>query len=62
MLKLKKLYSLINRNAKLTLTDSNRKEVFFYGSVKDIPDVYDDWGVIDIIEYSNYDYEIVIAK
>jgi hypothetical protein len=62
MLKLKKLYSLINRNVKLTLTDAKFKEVYFYGKVKDIPDKYDLYGVIDIIEYSNYDYTIVIKK
>ncbi len=62
MLKLKKLYSLINRNAKLSLMDSSRKNVYFYGTVKDIPDIYDNYGVIDIIEYSNYDYAIVITK
>ena len=30
--------------------------------MKDIPDAYDSWKVIDIIEFSNYDIMIVIAE
>ena len=60
MLKLSKLYSLISRNATVTLADPSRKEVYFTGSVKDIPDAYDSWVVNDIIEFSNYDFMIEI--
>lgn len=64
MLKLSKIYNLLNRNAKLTLTDPKHKEVYFYGKVKDIPDVYDSWIVNDIIEFSNYDLtiEVIMQK
>ena len=62
MLKLSKLYSLINRNVKITLTDTNHREVYFEGYTKDIPDTYDSWKVADIIEFSSYDYMIEIVK
>jgi hypothetical protein len=62
MLQLSKLYNLINRNVKITLTDTAHREVYFGGYVKDIPDAYDSWKVIDIIEFSNYDIMIVIAE
>ena len=60
MLKLSKLYSLISRNATVTLADPSHKEAYFTGSVKDIPDAYDSWVVNDIIEFSNYDFMIGI--
>ena len=60
MLKLSKLYSLINRNATVTLADPSQKEAYFTGRVKDIPDAYDSWVVNDIIEFSNYDFMIEI--
>ena len=62
MLQLSKLYNLINRNVKITLTDTAHREVYFGGYVKDIPDAYDSWKVIDIIEFSNYEIMIVIAE
>lgn len=62
MLKLSKLYNLINRNVKITLADTARKEVYFGGYVRDISDTYDSWKVIDIIEFSNYDIMILIEK
>lgn len=62
MLKLKKLYNLINRNVTLNLINEKRTKVYFYGKVSNIPDKYDLWKVFDIIEISNYEYEIIIAE
>ena len=36
MLKLKKLYSLINRNATIKLVNEKHTDVYFCGTVKDI--------------------------
>ena len=46
MLKLKKLYSLINRNATIKLVNLKNIQTFISaGTVKDIPDQYDLWKV-----------------
>ena len=62
MLKLKKLYSHLSRNAVYNLIDPKRKEVYFSGEVSDIPDSLDDYEVCDILEYSSYEYAIIIKK
>ena len=62
MLKLKKLYSLINRNATIKLVNEKRTDVYFYGTVKDIPDQYDLWKVVDLFELNSYEYEIMITE
>ncbi len=49
MLKLKKLYSLINRNATMKLVNEKHTDVYFCGTVKDIPDQYDLWKVVDLL-------------
>ena len=62
MLKLKKLYNLLNRNVKLNIVNPKHSTVYFYGSVKDIPDEYDNYTVVDINAFSNFEYEIIITK
>ena len=62
MLKLSKLYSLLNRNAFISLTGTKHSETFFSGNVKDIPDAFDSWIVNDIIEHSSYDFTIEIVE
>ena len=53
MLKLKKLYSLINRNATIKLVNEKHTDVYFCGTVKDIPDQYDLWKVVDLFELNS---------
>ena len=62
MLKLKKLYSLINRNATIKLVNEKHTDVYFCGTVKDIPDQYDLWKVVDLFELNSYEYEIMITE
>ena len=62
MLKLKKLYSLINRNATIKLVNEKRTDFYFCGTVKDIPDQYDLWKVVDLVELNSYEYEIMITE
>ena len=52
MLKLKKLYSLINRNATIKLVNEKRTDVYFCGTVK----------VVDLFELNSYEYEIMITE
>lgn len=47
MIKLRKFYELISRNAVITLATG--EFVHYYGIVKNIPDEYDDWTVVDFI-------------
>ena len=62
MLKLKKLYSLINRNATIKLVNEKRTDDYFCGTVKDIPDQYDLWKVADLFELNSHEYEIMITE
>ena len=62
MLKLKKLYSLINRNATIKLVNEKRADVYFCGTVNDIPDQYDLWKVADLFELNSHEYEIMITE
>ena len=47
MIKLRKFYELISRNATVTLTSASLDKVLFEGSIKDIPDGFDDCIVED---------------
>ena len=49
MLKLKKLYSLINRNATIKLVNEKRTDVYFCGTV-------------NLFELNSYEYEIMITE
>ena len=40
-MKLHKLYNLISRNVILNLVDPKHKEVYYYGSVRNIPNTFD---------------------
>lgn len=61
-MKFKKLWSLINRNVVFTLTDPNKKEVYYYGNLRSLPDAYGSWVVHDLIEISSYEYMIVVTE
>ncbi len=54
-MKLRKFYELINRNAHITLTNRMLDTVYFEGSLKDIPDEYDDAKVLDFTMSSEGD-------
>jgi len=62
MLKLYKFYELINRNALVTLTEDTLTKTYFEGSVKDIPDSFDDWNVTDFCVSDGGDFLFHIAK
>ena len=51
MLKLKKLYSLINRNATIKLVNEKHTDVYFCGTV-----------AVDLFELNSYEYEIMITE
>ena len=55
-MKLRKFYELISRNAVVTLTNSTLDKVFFEGSVKNIPDAYDDCPVEDFCMSDDGDF------
>lgn len=46
-MKLYKFYDLINRNANVTLANATLDKTYYDGSMKSIPDKYDDWKVLD---------------
>ena len=62
MIRLHKFYSLIDRNALVTLTNEAKDCSYFEGSVKDIPDGYDDWEVIDFCVSDNGDFLFKVRK
>ena len=62
MLKLKEYFSLINRNATITLTGSDKGQAAYYkGLVKGIPDRYDEWTVSDfkVSDEGEFSFEII---
>ncbi len=63
-MKLRKFYELISRNAMVTLTNSSHDTVYYEGSVKDIPDAYDDCAVEDFCMSNTGDFlfEIKVSK
>lgn len=52
MIRLRKFYELISRNAAVTLTNASLDEVFYEGSLKDIPDQFDD-SIVENFAVSN---------
>ena len=52
MIKLKKFYELISRNATVTLTNTSLDKVFYEGSLKNIPDRFDD-SIVENFTVSN---------
>lgn len=62
MLKLKEYFSLINRNATITLTSPDKGHAAYYtGLVRGIPDRYGEWEVSDfkISEEGKISFEII---
>lgn len=52
MIRLRKFYELISRNAMVTLTNKGLDRVFYEGSLKDIPDCFDD-SIVEDFSVSN---------
>lgn len=47
MIKMSKFYDLVSRNATITLQKGKRGKLYYTGSLKNLPDQYDNWEVID---------------
>lgn len=62
MLKLNKFYELISRNAMVTLTEHTLSKTYFEGSVKEIPDTFDDWNVTDFCVSNQGDFLFEISR
>ena len=62
MIKLRKFYELISRNANITLAAADLSKNYFEGSLKDIPDCYDDATVIDFCISNDGDFLFKIEK
>ena len=60
MLKLRKFYELISRNAEITVVNYKTKKELFKGSLKDIPDELDDSEVKDFNVSNNGDFIFLI--
>ncbi|MDD4291062.1 MAG: hypothetical protein PHX51_02325 [Clostridia bacterium] len=57
-----KFYELINRNALVTLTNPKLDTTYFEGSLKDIPDTYNDWKVKDFCVSNSGDFLFEIVE
>ena len=55
-MKLSKFYDLISRNATVTLTNTKLDRVHYEGSLKDIPDRFDDCEVADFSVSNDGDF------
>ena len=62
MITLYKFYELISRNATVTLASTKLDATYFEGSVKDIPDCYDDCKVTDFAVSNDGDFLFWIEK
>lgn len=62
MIKLYKFYELINRNATVTLASTKLDATYFEGSIKNIPDCYDDWKVTNFAVSNDGDFLFRIEK
>ena len=62
MLKLKEYFSLINRNATITLTGPNKDRAYYTGLVRSIPDRYSEWEVSDFKISDDYKISFEIIK
>lgn len=60
MLKLRKFYELISRNAEITVVNYKTKKELFKGSLKDIPDELDNCEVKDFNVSNNGDFIFLI--
>lgn len=61
MLKLKEYFSLINRNANITLTNPDKDQAYYTGLVRSIPDRYGEWEVSDfkISDEGKISFEVI---
>ena len=62
MIKLRKFYELVSRNAHITLAAADLSKVFFEGSIKDIPDRFDDAQVTDFCISDSGDFLFKIEQ
>lgn len=62
MITLTQLSRLIKRTIKITLANTNRKEVYFTGYANELPAKYDAWIVTNITEFSNFECMIEITE
>ncbi len=62
MIKLYQFYDLIQRTANVTLADAKLKKTFYDGTMKAIPDKFDDCEVTDFCVSNNGDYLFKIKK
>lgn len=61
-MRLAKFYELISRNANVTLANKELDKVFFEGTVRNIPDEYDDREVLDFSMSSDGDFLFKLGK
>lgn len=61
MIRLRKFYELVSRNATVTLANTTLDKVYFEGSMKDIPDEYDDCTVEDFAVSNDGDFLFKIS-
>lgn len=62
MIKLYKFYELINRNATITLANTSLDKTYFEGSMKSIPDTFDDCIVTDFAVSNDGDFLFRIER
>ena len=60
MIKLRKFYELISRNAEITVVNYKTKKELFKGSLKDIPDELDNCEVKDFNVSNNGDFTFLV--
>lgn len=61
MIRLQKFYDLISRNATVTLTNRSLDRVYYEGSMRNIPDKYDDCPVEDFAVSNDGDFLFKIS-
>lgn len=61
MIRLQKFYELISRNATVTLANTTLDKVYYEGSMKSIPDEYDDCTVEDFAVSNDGDFLFKIS-
>ena len=62
MIRLKKFYELVSRNAHITLAAADLTKVYFEGNLKDIPDCFDEAAVKDFSISNDGDFLFQIEQ
>ncbi len=62
MIKLYQFYDLIQRTANVTLADAKLEKTFYDGTMKEIPDGFDDCEVTDFCVSNDGDFLFKINK